>query len=185
MNEQEQADLAQLKARQARLEQELASLSTQLKQFEERLKTRESTRTQAPAQPTLAPGSPVAVGAAGIPKPAPAVKSGAVTPPPIPPVIPRPVVTTPTGTTPAGLPLKLRAEATEQKPFNGVCQVCHREISFPPTALSSTIRCPHCSQPTVLAIGPIPVAPPSPPQSVARPVASGGASSKPAEGSFE
>jgi chromosome segregation ATPase len=51
MNEQEQAELAELKARQVRLEQELASLSTQLKQFENRLANPDSSRDRISGQP--------------------------------------------------------------------------------------------------------------------------------------
>ena len=186
MNEQEQAELTQLKARQARLEQELASLSTQLRQFEDRLKGPESIRTQTPPEPAQPARMELSAAQAGTTSPHPptATKTPPAAPPPIPPVIPRPVARSQTGTVPPAAPLKLRTEPAEQKLFKGICQVCHREIEFPPTALSSTIRCPHCSQPTVLAVGPIAVAPPLARQSSA--VASGPAGGQPPESrSFE
>src|SRR5215471_14866773 len=91
MNEQEQAELAQLKARQTRLEQELAALSNQLKLFEDRL-TASPTSIRIPVQPAAPPPTLSQFAKPGLAsEPTPAAKPGPSVPPPIPPIIRVPV----------------------------------------------------------------------------------------------
>ena len=121
MNEQEQAELAQLKALQARLQQELASLSNQLQAFEQRLTIAEPKRI-----PTTPPAPPVPVALTAPPIP---TTSG---PPPIPPVIPQPTATA------KSLPPPMPA----QRPGAGIAGPPRVEASSPATRAGSSSKLP-------------------------------------------
>jgi uncharacterized membrane protein len=199
MNEQEQAELAQLKARQARLEQELASLSNQLKLFEDRLK-QSALDVAVPTQKASRSAPPIPAPQSGIsPEPVPPAKPNVS---PAPPVIrmteaareretrrvpdgtagqPAPISSPPATPVAPASTLKLREEPAEQKILKGACQVCQGEIEFPTNALGSTMLCPRCGQPTVLASGMPPIPPRILAETTSQPVRPSGGPAKSAE----